>query len=185
MLLAARAKRRHLRLARQLNRASHRMEVIAANGAGARWCQSWLLFVCRAMLASRAAGLGYRRGHRSRTEPRRRPRPETRRIRHRRRQPGDTPGDDDRTRRACRAEQRSCLWLRDTRREMNAGAFIGVGWASAILVEGARRERPTGDIPAPPGGSRKARLGVQGTSVDSSSGAGVALRSISTVASFA
>src|ERR1039458_423967 len=81
MLLAARVKRRHLRLARQLTRASHRMQVIPAHGAGARWCQSWLLVVCRAMLASRAAGLGYPREHRSRTEPRRRPRPETRQFR--------------------------------------------------------------------------------------------------------
>jgi hypothetical protein len=48
MLLAARAKRRHLRLTRQLTRASHRIEVIPAQGAGARWCQPWLLVVCHA-----------------------------------------------------------------------------------------------------------------------------------------
>lgn len=51
--------------------------------------------------------------------------------------------------------------------------------------EGSRRECPIEDVRAPPDGSHKARLGVPGTSVDSSSGAGVALLSISTVASFA
>jgi hypothetical protein len=56
MLLAARAKRRQLRLTRQLTRASHRIEVIPAQGAGARWCQPWLLVVCHATPASRAAG---------------------------------------------------------------------------------------------------------------------------------